>query len=187
MIPGPSLLVRTAFACVLLSVRPTSAQAPANSLDAVYRDETHCLVAPEIRGPADNPISCYCRDALADAHYVYQTYLITGKDRNLNGAYLSLAQKAEQACGTGYSDIQRAAKAKVWRWEGPEVTRLYPPDSQIEKLKPDANGLRTVQYEVRLTFRDGQGRVLRVETFKATERLPRDFKGSCPAGAVCPK
>jgi hypothetical protein len=33
-------------------------------MDKVYSDESHCLVAPEIRGNKDNPNSCYCRDGV---------------------------------------------------------------------------------------------------------------------------
>ena len=42
-------------------------------LDKLYADESHCLVSPEIRSDKDNPISCFCRDAIADARYLYFT------------------------------------------------------------------------------------------------------------------
>ena len=100
--------------------------------------------------PRTSPFSCFCRDALADARYVYQTYLITKKDKNLNGVYLTLEQFASQVCGEHY-DISRAAM-EVWQWNGPEVTRTYPPDTVIEQLKPDTKGFRTVEYAVLLTF-----------------------------------
>jgi hypothetical protein len=118
---------------------------------------------------------------------VYQTYLITGKDSNLNGAYLTLERSAQQTCGKGYDDVASATR-KGTGWSGPEVRRTYPSDSSIERLKPDSDGFRTVQYEVRLTYRDQQGRVTRVENFKVTDRLPPNFKElGCPPGAVCPK
>ena len=53
-----------------------------DKLVMVYSDESHCLVEPEIRGESDKPNSCYCRDAIVDARYVYQNYVIMGKDRN---------------------------------------------------------------------------------------------------------
>ena len=65
-------------------------------MEKVYLDESRCLVAPEIRGEKDNPISCFCRDAIMDARYVHQNYLV--KDRNLNGAFLTLLDHARQMC-----------------------------------------------------------------------------------------
>jgi hypothetical protein len=41
-----------------------------NTMDEIYRDESHCLTSPEIRGDKDAPISCYCRDAIAQARYL---------------------------------------------------------------------------------------------------------------------
>src|ERR1700746_1421360 len=72
--------------------QPNSAQprSPFSELNRVYQDESHCLTAPESRGDKDSPASCYCRDAIVDARYVWHTYLITGKDHNLNGAELRL-------------------------------------------------------------------------------------------------
>jgi len=159
---------------------------PLIDLDKVYRDETHCLEGPETRSAADKRISCYCRDALADAQYVYRTYLITHKDRNLNGTYLRLAESAQQECGNEFDDVHDATMG-VWKWNGPEVTRIYPPDSSIEQIKPDSNGFRTVTYQVRLTYREARFQGAKVETFSAVERLPPDFKGSCPPSAICPK
>jgi hypothetical protein len=164
-----------------------AAQGLANSLNKVYEDETHCLVGPEIRGEKDNSISCYCRDGLTDARYVYQTYLRSGKDRNLNGTLLTLWNHAAQMCGEGYG-VVRAAEDGDWRWDGPEVIRVYPPDRRIAQIRPDSDGLRTVTYEVRLTYRDKQGQATKVETFSAAEKLPPGFeKAACPSGAVCPK
>jgi len=51
-----------------------------NTMDEVYLDQTHCLASPEIRGDKDAPISCFCRDAIAEARYVYFTYILSGKD-----------------------------------------------------------------------------------------------------------
>ncbi|MGA2183828.1 MAG: hypothetical protein ABSH47_12425 [Bryobacteraceae bacterium] len=157
-------------------------------LGKVYKDESHCLIAPEIRGDKDRPISCYCRDALAIARYLYQNYM--GKDRNLTDVQLVLEEHATEVCGEGFDVIQAAEGdgATDWKWTGPEVRRLYPSDGEIERIKPDADGYRSVQYEVRLTHRDPQGRVTKVESFKALDRLPPDFrKYGCPANAVCPK
>ena len=144
-------------------------------MDKVYGDESHCLVAPEIRRNSDNPISCYCRDAIMDARYVWGNYLLTGKDRNLNGAYLTLERHARQMCGEHY-DIIKAIQTKDWQWNGPQVTRKCPPDNEIEQIKPDSRGFRTVEYEVRLTYRDSQGRVAKVENFTAFELLPPNPK-----------
>ncbi|MDP9267749.1 MAG: hypothetical protein M3P27_05415 [Acidobacteriota bacterium] len=158
------------FSLALLG-RPLFQQAglPLNELDKVYQDESHCLVGPEIRGTGDQPISCYCRDAIVDARYVYTTYLLTGKDTNLNGAYLSLETTARRMCG-GAEGTLRAATATDWQWKGPEVKRTYPSDSEVERIKPDSRGFRTVPYKVQLTFRDSRGHVTKVEAFRATER-----------------
>ena len=143
-------------------------------LDEIYTDDGHCLVGPEIRSSKDNAISCYCRDALVDLRYVYQTYLLTGKDSNLNGAYLGLFSRAQEVCGEKYDVI--AAREKEWQWNGPEVTRVYPPDSTIEKIKPDDKGFRIVEYRVQLTYHDRQGHSTKVENFSTLDRLPPNFK-----------
>lgn len=168
-------------------VIPLFAQNLGTSLDSIYRDETHCLTLREIRGQADNPKSCYCRDALADANYMNQTYLLSGKDFNLTGIYFTLLAHAQEMCGDAY-DVSGAADKKDWRWNGPEVRRVYPSNRSIEQIKPDDRGFRSVRYEVQLTYRDQQGGVAKVERYKATERLPADFKSRpCPVSAVCPK
>ena len=154
---------------------PVRPQGLETQMDKVYADESHCLVAPEIRRNSDNPISCYCRDAIMDARYVWGNYLLTGKDRNLNGAYLVLWGHAEQMCGKHY-DFIKVTQTEDWQWNGPQVTRKYPPDSEIEQIKPDSRGFRTVKYEVRLNYRDRQGRVAKVENFTAFELLPRNPK-----------
>ena len=178
-----SFVVFVALSLAFVSRHARGQDQPPINLDKIYRDESHCLVGPEIRSAADKPISCYCRDAIADARYVRRTYLDIGKDRNLNGTYLALEAWARQQCGDGHDVL----KAEGSQWNGPEVTRKYPPDGSIEQIKPDSNGFRTVKYEARLTYRDPQGGVTKVETFTAAEKLPPDFKGHCPSGAVCPK
>ncbi len=150
------------------------AQDSATAMDKTYADESHCLVAPEIRSDNDNPISCYCRDAIADARYVYFTYLFSGKDANLNGAFLALQQQAKKMCGENYDVIVKATETESWKWSGPEVVRSYPPDSDIKRINPDKNGFRLVKYNVRLTYLDPQGRVTKVENFTALDRLPAD-------------
>jgi len=106
-----------------------------------------------------------------DARYVYQNYLVTEKDRNLNGAFIRLWDFATQMCGENY-DALKASQAEGWQWNGPQVTREYPPDIEIDKLQPDSNGFRAVPYKVRLTFHDQQRRVTKVESFTAVEKLP---------------
>ena len=174
----------------------TRAQDWATALDKIYMDESHCLVAPEIRNDKDKPISCYCRDAIADAQYVHSTYLLSGKDRNLNGTFLALQRLAQEMCGQnpgkddiamqnqllrlmGDSSLQNdaivnATESKNWKWSGPEVARSYPPDSEIKNITPDSHGFRLVKYTVRLTYLDQQGHVTKVETFTALDRLPAD-------------
>jgi hypothetical protein len=181
--PFPAALPLLLFA----SGFPACAQDLAVDLKKIYRDETHCLVGPEIRSAADKPISCYCRDELADANYVYRTYLITEKDRNLNGAYLRLSQTAEEQCAKKFEYVYHATM-EDWRWNGPEVTRIYPPDRVIEHIKPKKSGFRPMQYLIVLTYRDAQGHVTKTESYSAIEDLPPFYKpGYCPPGAVCPK
>jgi hypothetical protein len=146
-----------------------------NKMDKIYSDESHCLVAPEIRGKNDNPISCFCRDAIMDARYVYQNYLLTEKDKNLNGIYLTLVDHARQMCGEAY-DVYKVTQTKEWHWDGPQVTREYLPEREIHKIQPDSNGFRTVEYKVRLTYIDAGGRVIKVENFTALDKLPPEPK-----------
>jgi hypothetical protein len=147
-----------------------------NSMDMVYSDESHCLVAPEIRGKQDKPISCYCRDAIMDARYVYENYLLTGKDRNLNGTYLTIEQYAQQMCGEQYDVVVKAIQTKDWQWNGPQVTREYPPERKINQIQPDNKGFRTVKYKVHLTYRDLERIVTKVENFTALDKLPSNIK-----------
>jgi hypothetical protein len=146
-----------------------------DNLHMVYSDESHCLVAPELRGKIDDPISCYCRDAIIDARYVYETYLRTGGDGNLNGAYLTLEHHAQQMCGEQY-DVVKAIQTKGWQWSGPQVTREYPPEREINQIQPDSKGFRTVEYKVHLTYRDPGGHVTRVETLTGLDKLLANTK-----------
>jgi len=141
-----------------------------NKMDMVYSDESHCLISPEIRGKKDNPISCFCRDAIMDARYVYENYFLTEKDRNLNGVYLTLGDHARQICGEKY-DVYKATQNTEWRWDGPQVTREYPPESEIRKIHPDSSGLRTAEYKVRLSYIDAGGHVIKVDNFTALDKL----------------
>jgi hypothetical protein len=93
-------------------------------LNEVYRDESHCLVGPEIRGEGDRPISCYCRDVIADLRYIHQTYLLPDKDRNLYGAYLGLEIWAGKLCGDGYNVNQAVEQM---RWNGPKYSEPIRP------------------------------------------------------------
>ena len=147
---------------------------PSDTIEKVYLDESHCLVAPEVRGERDRSISCFCRDAIADARYLYKNYFLTGKDRNLNGAYLGLVDHATRVCGEKF-DVYNATQKEGWQWEGPRVKREYPPDTEILKIKPDSKGFRTVTYKVHLTYLDKDGRKIKVEDFAAEEKLPENF------------
>ena len=44
------------------------------TMDEVYLDQSHCLTSPEVRGDKDAPISCFCRDAIAEARYVFHLH-----------------------------------------------------------------------------------------------------------------
>ncbi len=165
---------RLPFVLAVLAVsfpHTTRAQARATDIDKVYADETHCLTLPEIRSDGDSAISCSCRDSIVDARYVYFTYLLPGKDQNLNGVFLTLQRDAQEMCGKSYH-VHEATMKENWKWNGPEVVRDYPPDSEIEHISPDSNGFRLVKYKVRLVYRDSQGRVMKVENFTAAEKLP---------------
>lgn len=170
---GKSQLSKLAlFMCALAMTSKVHAQLPVpTNMDKVYADESHCLVGPEVRSDKDSPISCYCRDAIVDARYVYFTYLLTGKDTNLNGTFLTLQRDATESCGRRF-DVDKMTTAKSWKWNGPEVVRIYPPDSEIKRINPDSYGTRRVKYEVRLVERNRDGRATTLESFSATELLP---------------
>lgn len=155
----------------------------ATVLDKVYMDESHCLTAPEIRSAKDNPISCYCRDAIVQARYVYFTYLISGKDSNLNGVFFSLYSEAMDQCSRDSAErsaadfsqtIYHATRSKDWKWDGPEVVRTYPPDDVIKRIKPSGEhgSGRWVPFTVQLVYRDAQGRVMRTEEYSSREFEP---------------
>lgn len=145
-----------------------------NELIKIYRDESHCLTAPEIRSDNDKPSSCYCRDTLADMRYMWNTYLLTEKDSNLNGAFLSLVTYATLQCGPTYPPY--AVTEQDWQWDGPKVLRNYLADEVIQQLKPDEKGFRTVPYQVQLIYRDAKRKVVKVESFTAYEKLPPNWK-----------
>jgi hypothetical protein len=45
-----------------------------------------------------------------------------------------------------------ASDATNWRWPGPEVKRIYPPDREIVLIPPDTKGFRDVPLTVQLTW-----------------------------------
>jgi hypothetical protein len=168
--PGRASIAVTVVILGMVFAEVIRPQNQVNGLDKVYTDESHCLVALEIRNETDMPMSCYCRDVLVDARYVYQTYIRTGKDLNLIGTVLTLEKEISHMCGDGYPVT--SVQEQSWQWNGPEVTRMYPTDKEIAALKPDASGVRTVRYRVRLTHHNLQGRVTKVENVTFSERIP---------------
>jgi hypothetical protein len=159
------------------------AQGWPSAMQKVYMDESHCLINPEIRSDKDNRISCYCRDAIADARYVYFTYLLPGKDSNLDGTFLTLQGNAEDRCSQDTAErndadfIQKtyaAITSKDWKWSGPEVVRTCPPDEVVKRIKPSGEhgAGRWVPYTVQLVYRDAQGRVTRTEECATREFRP---------------
>lgn len=149
-------------------------------LDKVYRDESHCLTEPDMRGDQDALISCYCRDAIVEARYVYSSYLITFKDRNLNGPFLHLAARISQECGDD-KDGMELGMQKNWQWNGPEVVRTYPSNDVIKRIKkePMRKGATTlgrwVPYTIVLICRDKDARETKTETYSSREFIP-DFE-----------
>ena len=145
-------------------------------MDQIYMDESHCLTSPEIRSDKDSAISCYCRDAIEDARYVHFTYLLSWKDRNLNGTFLTLQQHAVETCGQSYDLISDATETKDWTWNGPEVIRTYPPDEVIQRISPEVRDGkpfgRWVPFTVQLVYHDDHGRVTRTENYASRELFP---------------
>jgi hypothetical protein len=149
------------IAALLMTIAPAAAQESSKGriTDAqkIYADDSHCLTSPEIRGTNDNSISCFCRDAIADARYVYSTYLLSGKDNNLSGMFLRLQADVRDACGENYN-LLAATENKNWKWNGPEVVRTYRSDEVIERIKPEMNNGRPVgrwvPFTVQLVYRD---------------------------------
>ena len=161
----------------------TRAQNWPTAMDKVYMDESHCLTSSDLRGDKDNPISCYCRDRIAEARYVYFNYVsaISPRlDRNLTGVFLTLQKYAGEECSrdaAGRLDmgfigkIQDATTVKEWKWDGPEVVRTYPPDDVIQRIKASGAG-RWVPFTVQLVYHDAQGRVTRTEEYSSRELIP---------------
>ena len=147
-----------------------------NMMDKIYKDESHCLTSPEIRNDKDSAISCFCRDAVEDARYVYLTYIHSGKDKNLNGAYLALEQLASEQCGKSIGAIIHETMVEEWKWNGPEVVRTYPSDEVIDRISPDVTDGkpvgRWVPFTVQLVYRDAQGHVVRTENYASREYEP---------------
>ena len=146
-----------------------------NEMDKIVSDESHCLNGPEIRGDKDSSISCYCRDAIAEARYVYFNYLLNFKDTNFFFIEPSLEENASNLCGKGF-DVLKAISTKGWRWNGPEVVRTYPSDDVVERISPEMKDgkpyARWVPFTVQLVFRDSQGRVTRTENYATRELEP---------------
>jgi hypothetical protein len=168
-------LVTFAFFVLRVALPPTTnAQDWLSRLDKTYADESHCLTGPEVRSEKDNPISCYCRDAIVDARYIWHTYLLTGKDPNLNGAELALQMHATQMCGEDY-DVHKAVGAEDWKWNGPEVVRTSPPNDVLRQIKPDSRGMVHYEYTVVMLQHDLSGRVTKTDSFTAHDMVPLKF------------
>ena len=146
-------------------------------LDAVYYDQTHCLTAADMRGEQDMRMSCWCRDAIVDARYVYFTYVRFGSkyDANMSGPVLGLEAHINQVCGEGVDKAVEVTERESWRWPGPEVVRTYPSDDVVARIKPEERGKtlwRGIPFTVQLVYRDGQGRITRTETYSSVEWEP---------------
>jgi hypothetical protein len=148
-----------------------------SKLERVYRDESHCLTAADMRGDQDKRISCFCRDAIIDARYLYR-YL--SKDSNLSGVFLAMLDHVEQQCGkageTSWNDV---ATRTTWKWDGPEIVRTYPPDDVISRIEPRSVGgkivVRSVPFTVQLIYRNENGKITRTENYSSVEEAP-EFK-----------
>jgi len=169
-----SILISTGLVTLVFFVLPTTAGAQGSSLDKIYADESHCLTGPEIRSDKDSPTSCYCRDAIMDARYIWQTYLLTGKDHNLNGAELVLQRNVTLMCGEHY-DVHNAVEVEDWKWNGPEVVRTSPPDDVLRQIKPDSQGMIHYEYTVVILQRDSGGNVTKTDSFTAHDMVPLKF------------
>jgi hypothetical protein len=158
-----------------------------SAMDKLYQDESHCLTSPEIRSDKDNSISCYCRDAIGEARYVYFTYVLSHKDLNLKGVFLHLQEDAGEKCSRDTAEpldmgfigrIQDATTLGDWKWSGPEVVRTYPPDDVIKRIKPSGEhgSGRWVPFTVQLVYRDAQGHVTRTEEYSSRQFIPVDHE-----------
>jgi hypothetical protein len=161
---------------IIASLFPVISAAQSNplstsTLDKIYGDETHCLTIADMRGEKDRSIACFCRDAIVDARYVYATYIVAGKDANLNGAFLRLEQDIAETCGKDAYYANKVAEENGWVWDGPEVIRTYPSDDVIKRIKPEGAG-RWVPFTVQLIYRDAQRRIARTENYSSKEFLP---------------
>lgn len=178
---------------------PTSRQNPdtthaqgSTEMQRVYVDESHCLTSPEIRSDRDNSISCYCRDTIADARYIYFNYFSASaphSDPDMAGIVLALQDYAGELCSRDTTErlspdfigkIQDATTIESWKWDGPEVVRTYPPDDVIRQIKPDKRGWISVEYTAVLLWPDSQGRVTKTETFTAVDKGPAKYMLSEP-------
>lgn len=146
-------------------------------MNKVYQDESHCLTSADMRGEKDDPVSCFCRDAIVEARYVHSTYLLTGKDRNLYGVFLRLVENVRQTCAQGQDyDTIGFILQKDWKWNGPEVVRTYPSDDVIKRIEPEKGRAgRWVPFTVQLVYRDAKGRVTKTENYSSREYIP-DFQ-----------
>jgi hypothetical protein len=153
-----------------------TAQTSSDSLTKLYQDETQCLTAADMRGDKDMSISCWCRDAIVDWRYVYFTYILPGKDRNLNGTLLTLEQNVRNKCGERYQALLEAAGRANWRWDGPEVVRTYPSDDVISRISPETRdgkpSGRWVPFTIQLIYRDSQGNITKTENYSSREFIP---------------
>lgn len=163
--------------CLLGHVPSSAAQdvSREKTLDSIYKDESHCLTEADIRADSDYSISCWCRDSIVDARYVYFHYLLTGKDPNLNGTFLALTSHIRESCGKGYDGL-RIAMNPDWKWNGPEVVRIYPPDEVIKRIAPEKKDGREigrwVPFTIQLVYRDASGRVARTENYSGKDLVP---------------
>jgi len=106
-----------------------------------------------------------------DARYIWQTYLLTGKDHNLNGAELVLQRNVTLMCGEHY-DVHNAVEVEDWKWNGPEVVRTSPPDDVLRQIKPDSQGMIHYEYTVVILQRDSGGNVTKTDSFTAHDMVP---------------
>lgn len=67
---GVTMMVVLVLGTDCLALAQKDSQSWMSEMDKVYRDESHCLTLADMRGDKDKPISCFCRDRLADARYV---------------------------------------------------------------------------------------------------------------------
>jgi hypothetical protein len=139
-------------------------------------------------------MSCFCRDAIVEARYLYFRYVSVGSshyDENLRGPFLALQRYAEEMCsrddaerlGSDFIDkIQDATTVEDWKWNGPEVVRTIPPDDVLRQIKPDSHGMIRYEYTVVILQRDSKGNVVKSESFTAKDSVPALFlkKSSTP-------